>query len=173
MKEYRSLILVILAIFAITLAGAYYSPTFEAQKNWLELFFIFGALLFIFSALVIFATIGFGSFAIYAAIFLAAVMGLYGVKGAFLVAFLSYFTWGFVFAMELLLFYNGLRSAREWFEKRYTYKSFRYEYYVFYPMLFLSYIFLEFIPSILYRESFLKFKPSRALKAMKEILAEG
>ena len=172
MKEYRSLILVILAIFAITLAGAYYSPTFEAQKGWLELFFIFGALLFIFSALVIFATIGFGSFAIYAAIFLAAVMGLYGIKGAFLVAFVSYFSWGFVFAMELLLFYNGLESAQDWFKKRYTYKTFRYEYYLFYPMLFLSYIFLEFVPSILFREHFLKFKPSRALKAMKAFLAD-
>ena len=171
MKEYRSLILIALAIFAITLAGAYYSPTFEAQKNWLELFFLFGALLFIFSALVVFATIGFGSFAIYAAIFLAAVMGLYGIEGAFLVAFLSYFTWGFAFAMELLLFYNGLKSAHEWFKNRYTYKTFRYEYYVFYPMLYLSYIFLEFIPSILYRERFLKFRPSRTLEAMKEILA--
>jgi hypothetical protein len=171
MKEYRSLVLIIIAIFAITLIGAYYSPTFEQQRNWLELFMLLGAVLFIFSALVIFATIGFGSFAIYAALFMAAVMGIYGIEGAFVVAFLSYFTWGFVFAMELLLFYNGLRSAREWFKKRYTYKTFRYEYYAFYPMLFLTYLFLEFIPSIVYRESFLKFRPSRALEAMKEVLA--
>ena len=101
---------------------------------------------------------------------MAAVMGIYGIEGALVVAFLSYFTWGFVFAMELLLFYNGLVSAQEWFKKRYTYKTFRYEYYVFYPMLFLTYVFLEFIPSILYRERFLKFIPSRVLEAMKEIL---
>ncbi len=170
MKEYSSIILITIAIFVITLLGAYFSPTFSEQKTWLELFFLLGSLLFIFSALVIFATIGFGSFAIYAAIFMAAVMGIYGIKGAFVVAFLSYFTWGFVFAMELLLFYNGLVNAREWFKKRYTYKTFRYEYYVFYPMLYLSYFFLEFIPSILYREPFLKFIPSRTLEAMKEIL---
>ena len=38
MKEYRSLALIILAIFIITLAGAYFSPTFNEQKNFLELF---------------------------------------------------------------------------------------------------------------------------------------
>ena len=74
--------------------------------------------------------------------------------------------------MEVLLFYNGLNSAQEWFEERYTYASFKNEYYAFYPMLFIAYLFLELIPSVLYRESFLKFKPSKVLEKMKDFLPE-
>ena len=170
MKEYGYLLATIVALFGIILAGAYFSPTFEEQKSFLELFFLSGALLFVFSALVIFATIGFGSFAIYGAIFLAAVMGLYGVEGAVLVVAMTYFVWGSIFAMQVLLFYHYLKTATEWFKTRYTFKSFYYEYRVFYPMLWVAYFFLEFIPSIVYREDFLKFVPSRVLKEMKEIL---
>ncbi len=173
MKEYRSLALIVIALFVITLVGAYFSPTFNEQKTFLELFILMGALLFIFSALVIFATIGFASFAIYLAIFIAAVMGMYGIEGAFLVTGLTYLVWGSIFSMEVLLFYNGLKSAQEWFEERYTFKSFKNEYYAFYPMLFIAYLFLELIPSFLYRESFLKFKPSKVLKRMEKFLPEG
>ncbi len=170
MKEYRSLALIIIAIFVITLMGAYFSPTFEEQKTFLELFFLMGSLLFIFSALVIFATIGFGSFAIYGALFLAAVMGIYGVEGALLVTGMTYVIWGSIFAMEVLLVYHGLKSAQEWFQKRYTFKSFTLEYKIFYPMLIVAYIFLELIPSIFYRESFLKFSPPKILKVMERLL---
>ncbi len=170
MKEYGYLLLTIIAIFGIILAGAYFSPTFEEQKSFLELFYLSGALLFVFSALVIFATIGFGSFAIYGAIFLAAVMGIYGIEGAVLVVVLTYITWGSIFAMQVLLFYHHLKSAVEWFETRYTFKSFKYEYYVFYPMFWVAYLFLEFIPSIIYREDFLKFTPSRVLEEMRQVL---
>jgi len=170
MHKYRSIALIILIIFAITLAGAYFSPTFTEQKTFLELFILMGSVLFIFSALVIFATIGFSSFAIYAAIFLAAVMGLYGTEGALLVTGMTYFIWGSMFSMEVLLAYNGLVPAQKWFQGRYTFKSFKLEYKVFYPMLILAYIFLEFIPSILYKESFLKFSPSKVLYLMEEIL---
>ncbi len=173
MKEYGYLALTIVAMFGIILAGAWFSPTFEEQKSWMELFYLSGALLFIFSALVIFATIGFGSFAIYGAIFLAAVMGLYGVEGAFLVVVLTYITWGSIFAMQVLLFYNHLKSAIRWFKKRYTFKSFKYEYYVFYPMLWIAYLFLEIIPSILYRENFLKFVPSKVVEEMESVLQKG
>ncbi len=170
MSKYRSLALTILATFIITLMGAYFSPTFSEQKTFLELFFLFGALLFIFSAVVIFAAIGFASFSLYLALFLAAVMGMYGVEGALLVTGLTYITWGSIFAMEVLLFYNHVKSAQEWFIERYTFKSFKNEYYVFYPMLVVAYIFLELIPNIFYRESFLKFHPSNILKVMEEIL---
>ena len=170
MKEYRSLALIILAIFIITLVGAYFSPTFNEQKNFLELFILLGSLPFIFSALVIFAVIGFSSFALYLALFLAAVMGMYGVEGALLVTGMTYIIWGSIFAMEVLLFYNGLKSAQEWFIERYTFKSFKNEYYAFYPMLFIAYVFLEWIPSIFYRESFLKFKPIKVLEVMEDIL---
>jgi hypothetical protein len=72
--------------------------------------------------------------------------------------------------MEVLLFYNGLKSAQDWFTTRYTYRSFKNEFYAFYPMLMVAYLFLELIPSVLYRESFLRFHPSRVLKVMEEIL---
>ncbi len=170
MKEYLSIGFTILTIFIITLLGAYYSPTFEEQKGWLELFFLMGSLLFIFSALVIFATIGFASFSIYGAIFLAAVMGIYGITGALLVVGMTYFVWGFTFAMEFLLVYFSVKSAIVWFKERYTYKSFYYEYRVFYPMIIISYIFLEIIPNIFYREKIFRFSPSSILKAMRELL---
>jgi hypothetical protein len=170
MKEYRSLALTVIAIFIIILVGAYFSSTFNEQKTFLELFVLMGALLFIFSALVIFAAIGFSSFSLYLAIFLAAVMGIYGIEGAFLFIGMTYLIWGSIFAMEVLLFYNGLKSAQEWFIKRYTFKSFKNEYYAFYPMLMVAYLFLELIPSIFYRESFLKFSPSKVLEVMEEVL---
>jgi hypothetical protein len=34
----------------------------------------------------------------------------------------------------------------------------------------LAYVFLEFIPSIFYRESFLQFSPSKVLEKMEEVL---
>jgi hypothetical protein len=171
-KEYGYLFLTIVALFGIILAGAIFSPTFEEQKSFLELFYLSGAVLFIFSALVIFATIGFGSFAIYGAIFLAAVMGIYGVEGALLFTGLTYVVWGSIFAMQVLLFYHHLKTATEWFESRYTFKSFYYEYHVFYPMLWVAYFFLEFVPSIIYREDFLKVVPARVVGEMRELLGE-
>jgi len=170
MKEYRSLALTIIAIFVITLLGTYFSPTFSEQKSFLELFILFGSLLFIFAVVVIFAAIGFASFSLYLALFLAAVMGMYGVEGALLVTGMTYLIWGSIFSMEVLLFYNGLKSAQDWFVERYTFKSFKNEYYAFYPIMMISYFFLELVPSLFYRESFLKFEPSKVLEVMEEIL---
>ncbi len=170
MREYRTLALTVIAIFIVILVGAFFSPTFQEQKTYLELFFLFGALLFIFSILVIFAAIGFSSFSLYLSVFLAAVMGMYGVEGALLVTGMTYFFWGSIFAMEVLLFYNHVKSAKEWFIARYTFKTFKNEYYAFYPMMGMLYILLEFIPHFLYREKLLKFSPSRVLKEMEEIL---
>ncbi len=169
-KEYRSIALIIIAIFIITLIGAFFSPTFSEQKTYLELFFLFGSLLFIFSILVIFAAIGFSSFALFLALFLALVMLMYGIEGALLVTGMTYFSWGFIFAMEVLLFYNGVASAKEWFITRYSFKSFKVEYYVFYPMIGMLYILLEFVPNIFSKEKLLKFSPSKVLKEMEEIL---
>jgi len=170
MQEYRSLALIVLAIFVVTLLGAYYSPTFEAQKTYLELFLLFGSLLFIFSALVVFATIGFGSFAIYGAIFLAAVMGMYGVEGALLVVGMTYLVWGLAFSMEFLLFAQDLKRATQWFKERYTYQSFFYEYRVFYPMIWISYVMLETIPNLFLQEESFYFIPSKGLEKMKKVL---
>ncbi len=85
MQEYRSLALTILAIFLVTLIGAYFSPTFAEQKSYIELFMFFGALLFIFSVVAIFASLGFQAFALYMSLFLAVVIVMFGVMGAVIV----------------------------------------------------------------------------------------
>ena len=170
MKEYRSLALIILAIFAVTLFGAYFSPTFQEQRGYLELFFLLGGVLFIVSTLAIFATLGFSSFAIYMAIFLASVIAMYGILGAIIVVTLSYITWGSIFAMEVMLYDSGAISAKTWFLNRYTYKAFKAEYYAFYPILGFVYLLLEIVPNLLSRESVIDFSPSRVLKEMEKLL---
>jgi len=170
MKEYRSLALIVLAIFAITLLGAYFSPTFQEQRGWLELFFLFGGVLFVVSTLALFATLGFSSFAIYMAVFLAAVTAMFGILGAVIVVLLTYIAWGSVFAMEVLLYDAGAQSAKEWFLSRYKFKDFKAEYYAFYPMLGFVYVLLEILPSLISRESVIDFSPSRVLKEMEELL---
>ena len=170
MQEYRSLIITILAIFIVTLLGAYFSPTFAEQKNYLELFIFFGSLLFIFSVVAIFATLGFQAFALYMSLFLAVVIVMFGVLGAVIVVLVTYISWGSVFAMEVLLFDAGATSAKEWFLSRYKFKEFKAEFYAFYPMIGFIYILLEIIPSIISRESVIDFSPSRVLKEMKDLL---
>lgn len=170
MSEYRSLSLTVIAIFIITLMAAFFSPSFAEQKSYLELFILFGSLLFIFSVVVVFATLGFHSFALFLSIFLAAVIALYGVVGALLVTVMTYFLWGSIFAMEVLLFYNGSESAQAWFVSRYDFKTFKMEYFAFYPMMGMLYILLEFIPYIFSKEKLLKFTPSKVLKEMEELL---
>lgn len=170
MSEYRSLALTILAIFIITLLGAYFSPTFEEQKSYLELFFFLGSLLFIFAIVVIFAYMGFHSFALFLSIFIAMVISLYGSVGAVLVIGMSYFLWGFVFAMEVLLFYHDSPSAKAWFISRYTYKAFKKEYYAFYPMMGMIYLLLERIPHLFLKERNIQFHPSKVLYEMQRLL---
>jgi hypothetical protein len=170
MQEYRSLALIVLSIFAVTLLGAYFSPTFQEQKGWLELFFLFGAVLFIVSTLAIFATLGFSSFAIYMAVFLSAVIAMFGILGAVIVVLLTYIAWGSIFAMEVLLYDSGAVSAKEWFLSRYTFKTFKAEYYAFYPMIGFVYFLLEIVPSLLSRESGIDFSPRRVLKEMENLL---
>jgi len=171
MQEYRSLALTILAIFFITLLGAYFSPNFAEQKTYLELFIFFGSLLFIFSIVAIFASLGFHAFSLYMSLFIAVVISLFGVMGAFLVTAMTYSLWGSIFAMEVLLFHNGSQSAKEWFISRYNYKTFKMEYRVFYPLLGLLYILLEVVPHLFSKEKLLSFTPSKVLKEMEEILS--
>lgn len=170
MSEYRSLTLTVIAIFVITLMAAYFSPSFAEQKSYLELFILLGSLLFIFSVVIVFATLGFHSFALFLSIFLATVIALYGVLGALLLTVMTYFLWGSIFAMEVLLFYNGSESAKEWFISRYDFKTFKMEYFAFYPMMGMLYILLEFLPYIFSKEKLLKFTPSKVLKEMEELL---
>ena len=170
MSKHRTLALTIIAIFIFTLLGAYFSPTFSEQRSFLELFFFFGALLFIFSVVAIFATLGFVSFALYFALFLAIITSLFGIEGALLVTALSYFLWGSIFAMEVLLFFNGSHSAKEWFITRYTFKTFKMEYRAFYPLMGLLYVMLEILPHLFSKEKIARFTPSDVLKEMESLL---
>jgi len=171
LREYRYLILIIFAIFGILLAGAYFSQTFTEQKTFLELFMLMGALLFIFSVLVVFAIIGFSSFALYFSIFLAAVIAIYGIEGAILVVTMTYLLWGLVFSIEVLLVDNNVKSAIDWFRQRYTFKSFKWEYYAFYPMMLMLYVLIELFPNFLHGEELKRFSPRQVLEKMREILA--
>lgn len=170
MSEYRSLALTVMTIFVITLLAAYFSPSFAEQRNYLDLFILFGSLLFIFSVVVIFATLGFHSFALFLSIFLAAIIAVYGILAALLISTITYFLWGSIFAMEVLLFYNGSQSAKEWFISRYKFKTFKIEYFAFYPLMGMLYILLEFIPYLFSKEKLLKFTPSKVLKEMEALL---
>jgi len=171
MREYRSLALIILAIFIVTLLGAYFSPSFQEQKGYLELFVLMGAVLFIVSMLAVFASLGFSSFALYMAVFLAAVIAMFGILGAVIVVLLTYIAWGSVFAMEVLLYDAGAQGAKEWFVSKYTFKDFKAEFYAFYPMIGFMYLLLEILPSLLSRESVIDFSPSRVMKEMETLLS--
>lgn len=170
LKEYRSLILIICAIFGILIAGAIFSDSFTQQKTYLELFMLAGSLLFIFSILVIVAILGFSSFSIYLSFFIAAAMAMYGLEGALLVIGLTYATWGLVFSIELLLVDNDVKSAIEWFKSRYTFESFRWEYYAFYPMMLVLYLLIELLPNLMHRENLKRFSPKQVFEKMQEIL---
>lgn len=170
MKEHLYLIATIIAIFALTLTGAILSPTFDEQQTYLQLFFLLGSLLFIFSMLVVFASIGFKSFSLFLALFISIVMVVFGIEGALLISVLTYFTWGFIFAIEILLFDHGVESAKRWFIERYNFESFKKEYYVFYPMIGLLYILLEVIPHLLYKDKLIGFNPSKVMGEIEKFL---
>ena len=173
MQEYRSLVLTIIAIFVVTLLGAYFSPSFEEQKTYIELFILFGALLFIFSVVAIFAFLGFHAFSLYMSLFLSVTIAMFGVLGAVIVVTLTYIAWGSIFAMEVLLFDNGVEGAKEWFLSRYKFKTFKLEFYAFSPLIGFMYLILEIIPSIISRESVIDFSPSRVLKEMEKLLGNS
>lgn len=170
MKQHIYFAITVIAIFALTLMGAIYSPSFTQQQTYLELFFLFGSLLFIFSVLVVFAWIGFKTFALFFMLFLAIMMILFGIEGVLMISTLTYAAWGFIFALEVLLFDHGVESAQAWFIQRYDFESFKKEYYAFYPILGLLYILLELIPYILYRDRLIEFKPSNILIRMEKLL---
>ncbi len=170
LREYRYFILTIFAIFAILIVGAIFSQTFTEQKTYLELFMLMGSLLFIFSVLVVVAILGFSSFAIYLALFIAAAIAMYGIEGALLVIGMTYLIWGLIFSIELLLVDNDVKSAIDWFKKRYTFESFKWEYYAFYPMMLILYVLIELFPSLLHREQFKRFSPRQVFEKMREIL---
>lgn len=170
MQEYRSLIVTIFAIFGLLLLGAFFSPSFTVQRTYLELFMLFGSLLFIFSVLVVLATIGFGSFALYLAIVVGALLLLFGVQIALLMVIISYGIWGFIFGIELLLVANDVSTAITWFQERYTFSTFSKEYYAFYPVILIVYFLVELLPSLLSHQKPKRFSPHQVFEKMRELL---
>jgi|GEM_PF-394136 len=170
LKEYRYLIVMIFLIFGTLLLGAIFSQSFTQQRTYLELFMLLGAVLFIFSMLVVFTLLGASSFALYMAIMISAVMLLYGIEGALLVTVMTYSIWGLVFSIELLLVDNGVQSAMDWFRQRYNFKSFLLEYYAFYPMIYLFYIIIELLPNLIHGEETKRFSPHEIVESMKQLL---
>ncbi|MEA3374039.1 MAG: hypothetical protein U9Q62_10190 [Campylobacterota bacterium] len=68
----------------------------------------------------------------------------------FLGGILTYLAWGFVVAFEILLAMNGSQWAIEWIRKHYRYEVLYREVMVFYPMIWLGYLFLEILPHKLF-----------------------
>jgi membrane-associated HD superfamily phosphohydrolase len=167
---YKELVFTILAIFLLTLIGAYVSPSFTQQESFLELFALLVSLLFIFSVLVIFAVVGSKSFALFLALFVGFVLFAFGIYGVLFVVVTFYAVWGGIFAMEALLLDYDVVSAQKWFEERYTFKSFRHEFTAFYPLLLLTYLLLELCPSFFLREHAIDFSPQRIVKKVEKLL---
>lgn len=86
---------------------------------------------------------------------------------------LTYICWGFVFAVQALLLLNDVESAKEWFKKRYSIKSFRREFIAFFPMMQLFYILLEVIPHYLLKDRVAEFDTDAIWKKACELMGEG
>jgi uncharacterized membrane protein YedE/YeeE len=170
MKAYLPIALIIFAIFTLIFLGALYSPTFNEQKKFLELFMLLGGLLFVFSMLAVAVILGFSSFALFLTIFLVAIMLLFGIEAVLLMGISIYIFWGLIFTMQLLLFDHDINTAKEWFQNRYTQKSFTIEFYAFYPLLGIIYILIEYLPAIIYKDSILTFSPKRIQEKMDNFL---
>jgi len=170
MREQSDLIAIVLAIFATLMVGVYLSPSFEETKSLLLILMNILIVVVVFGLLVGIAYLGFASFALYGAIFVAMVMAMFGFYGVLLVVGMSYLIWGFIFAFEALLVGHRVVSAQEWFKGRYTYASFYKEYLVFYPMLFIVYAIVEALPTWLDFQKPPRFDPHAILLRMREIL---
>jgi hypothetical protein len=170
MGAYKELVFTIIAIFILTLIGAYVSPSFTEQQNFLQLFSLLVSLLFIFSLLVIFAVVGSKSFALFLALFTGLVLFMFGIYSALFLIVSFYVIWGGVFTMEVLLLNYDVVSAQEWFQERYTFQSFQVEFKLFYPLLLVTYFLLELFPTFFLRESPIEFSPKRILKKVERLL---
>jgi len=169
-RDYWIFIGSVLAGFLLLFLGAYFSPTFSEQQSFIEAMVMFGALLFIFSVVVILSAFGFHSFALFMALFIAMAISLYGVKAGVMALFMIYLIWGFVFSLQLLLVSHKIEASIRWFKERYNFKTFNYEYRAFYPMLWLTYFFFEYLPHLITREHRVKFSPKSIKELMQEVL---
>jgi hypothetical protein len=169
-KDHLYFILSVVGAFLLLLAGAWSSPTFAEQQSYVEAIVLFGALLFVFSAVVIVAALGFHSFALFMALFMAMAISLYGVEAGYMIVGMTYTVWGLVFAIELLLYHNDVESAVRWFRERYTFRSFSREYKAFHPMIWAFWLLFEYLPHKVTGESIARFDPKALYERMREDL---
>ena len=170
MSQMQSLGLILAAIFGLLALGAFFSPTYTQQMGYAQGFLFAGGLLFITSVVILVAALGFRTFALYLAVLLSMTIAAFGIYGGLLVIILTYMSWGVVFALQLLLAHHQVPTAIDWFVAHYTYRTFRTEYWIFYPMLWIFYLFLDVIPSWIAREHLIRFDPRKILNAMARIL---
>ncbi len=64
---------------------------------------------------------------------------------------LTYLVWGFIVAFEVVLGMSGSKLALRWIKMHHSYKELYIETLLFYPMILLSYFFLELLPHLLFR----------------------
>ncbi len=89
----------------------------------------------------------------------------------FIGSILTYLSWGFVFAVQALLLMHGRPEAVEWLKKRYTYRSFMREMWIFLPMILLFYLLLEIVPGMVgLEDSVIRFSPKELAERAQEAL---
>ncbi len=169
-KETLYFILAVIGAFLLLLAGAWSSPTFTQKQSYIEAIIMFGALIFVFSVVVIVAALGFHSFALFMALFLAMAVSIYGVEAGIIVIVMTYLVWGLVFAIQMLLYHNQIDSAVRWFKERYTFRTFNREYKIFYPMIWTFYFLFEYLPNRITGESIAEFNPKELYERMRRDL---
>jgi hypothetical protein len=172
-RESIYLAVTLIGALALMIAGAWSSPSFSEQQSYLEAISMFISLLFVFSVVVVVAAMGFHSFSIFMALFIAMAVSIYGAYAGIVVVSMSYLVWGLVFAIEALLADRGVEGAKRWFGERYDEKSFRYEYRVFYPMIWIFYFLLEYLPSLMTGERRERFDPDRLKRGIIDTLKKG
>ncbi|WP_456457590.1 hypothetical protein [Nitratifractor sp.] len=169
-RDHLLFIASVVAVFLLLIAGAWSSPTFTEKQSYIEAIVMFGALLFVFSIVVIVAAMGFRSFALFMALFIAMAVSLYGVEAGVIIIVATYLVWGLVFAIQLLLVHHRVEGAIRWFRERYTFKTFALEYKVFYPMIWAFYFFFEYLPNLVTKDHLLDFDPRKVYEEMQGYL---
>ncbi len=70
---------------------------------------------------------------------------------------LTYLVLGFIISFEVNAAMNGGKFALRWLRKHFSYEELYWSVIVFYPMLKLGHLFLEYIPSIFTHEIYCEF----------------
>jgi len=119
---------------------------------------------------VVVAALGFRSFALFMALFIAMAVSIYGVEAGVMVIGMTYLVWGLVFAIQMLLYHNQIDSAVRWFKERYTFQTFNREFKIFYPMIWAFYFLFEYLPNRITGESIAEFNPKELYERMRHDL---